>query len=108
MNKKSSDELLRKFAESDDEGEKKKSSAAAKRRRRRLESGGAWGCESPLSGGLAERRSLLPAAPRKKAAVLRQLGIRGRAPLRAREIRHKSLFGAIQKVSSILIFLLLL
>lgn len=118
VTKKSSDELLRKFADpetdtdtdTDDEAKK-----VPKRRRRSRESGGGdhdhqISCESPFSSNghssiLVERRSLLPVAPVRKSALLRQLGIRGRAHLRAREIRHKSLFGTIGKVR--LLFLLL-
>ncbi|GMN55883.1 hypothetical protein TIFTF001_025002 [Ficus carica] len=110
VTKKSSDELLRKFAdpdtETDTDDEAKK---VPKRRRRSRESGGddhdhQISCESPFlsnghSSSLVERRSLLPVAPVKKSALLRQLGIRGRAHLRAREIRHKSLFGTIGKLS---------
>ncbi|BBH07446.1 hypothetical protein Prudu_019386, partial [Prunus dulcis] len=81
VNKKSSDELLRKFADSGDEAEeapeKKQVIRVSKRRK---------------------RRSLLPAAGTKNKALLRQLGVHGRASqLRARDIRNKSFFGAIHK-----------
>ncbi|EXC04790.1 hypothetical protein L484_007899 [Morus notabilis] len=106
VTKKSSDELLRKFAELDDEAPVAAAKKVSKRRRRSAESrgegGGDQNCESPSNGhgsSLVESRSLLPtaAATARKSALLRQLGIRSRAHLRAREIRHKSLFGTIEK-----------
>lgn len=106
VNKKSSDELLRKFADSGDEAEdaleKKQVIRVSKRRKvRNRASGEGEQCESPSNGksSLVERRSLLPTAGTKNKALLRQLGVHGRASqLRARDIRNKSLFGAIHKV----------
>ncbi|KAI5318614.1 hypothetical protein PRUPE_7G077000 [Prunus persica] len=105
VNKKSSDELLRKFADSGDEAEeapeKKQVIRVSKRRKvRNRASGEGEQCESPSNGknSLVERRSLLPAAGTKNKALLRQLGVHGRASqLRARDIRNKSFFGAIHK-----------
>ncbi|KAH7512388.1 uncharacterized protein LOC107432346 [Ziziphus jujuba] len=103
VNKKSSDELLRKFAEmGSDSGEKappKKELRLSKRRRTRSRTSG--GCESPLNGtnSLVERRSLLPPGGSRKSALLRQLGIHGSShlSLRARDFRNKSLLGTIEK-----------
>ena len=97
--KKSSDELLRKFA--DEESPAKRERRVSKRRRRSLENKENDPCESPSNGqnsiSLVEKRSLLfPGKSRK--SLLRQIGIHGRAELRAREIRHKSIFGSIEKV----------
>ncbi|XP_027353408.1 uncharacterized protein LOC113863853 [Abrus precatorius] len=86
VTKKSSDELLRKFAEvgSEKGGEKR-------RRKKRRED--RCGCESPSSGGAAvgERRSLLPPKVTRRSVLLRQL--------RTRDVmRNKSsLFGTIHK-----------
>ncbi|KAL9428371.1 hypothetical protein AB3S75_030379 [Citrus x aurantiifolia] len=105
VNKKSSDELLRKFAElGDEKKEARKELRLAKRRKRMMSSSGRRGgeyCESPLnnngSGSLVERKWLLPpAAAARRPPLLRQLGI-GRSQLRARDIRNKSLFGTIEK-----------
>lgn len=115
VNKKSSDELLRKFAE--DETPPKKQLRLSRRRKssRSATVRGRVGdqCDSPSDNGsahagyssctsLAERRSLLPSATRK-SALLRQLGIHGRSNLRlrARDIQNKSLFGTIEKVGYI-------
>lgn len=106
VNKKSSDELLRKFAElGDEKTEARKELRLAKRRKRIMSSRGRRGeyCESPLnnngSGSLVERKWLLPpAAAARRLPLLRQLGI-GRSQLRARDIRNKSLFGTIEKVT---------
>ncbi|KAI4348778.1 hypothetical protein L6164_009457 [Bauhinia variegata] len=108
VTKKSSDELLRKFSDSDSDSdsgdkarERKRDLRVAKRRRKSRVFGEDGQCESPLnsfgSTALVERRSLLPLAATRRAALLRQLGI-GRAQLRAREMRSKSLLGAIEKV----------
>lgn len=107
VNKKSSDELLRKFAElGDEKKEARKELRLAKRRKRMMSSSGRRGgeyCESPLnnngSGSLVEMKWLLPpAAAARRPPLLRQLGI-GRSQLRARDIRNKSLFGTIEKVT---------
>ena len=101
VNKKSSDELLRKFADDEEALAKSKELLRlSKRRRRSQESRECDQCESPTNGQgskLVERRSLLPTQA-KKSVLLRQLGIHGRARLKGREIRHKSLFGTIEKV----------
>ncbi|XP_009376140.2 uncharacterized protein LOC103964876 [Pyrus x bretschneideri] len=106
VTKKSSDELLRKFADSGDEAEvparKQLAVRVSKRRKRRsrVNGDGDQQCESPLSGksGLVERRSLLPAGTKSKA-LFRKIGIHGgrASHLRARDIRNKSLFGTIHK-----------
>ncbi|TKY53255.1 hypothetical protein E2542_SST24781 [Spatholobus suberectus] len=81
VTKKSSDELLRKFAEVGD------SNNAPKKKKKRREEGGT---------ALAERRSLLAPAATRKTALLRQIGI-GRAHLRTRDFRNKYLLGTIPK-----------
>ncbi|XP_021282961.1 uncharacterized protein LOC110415587 [Herrania umbratica] len=110
VTKKSSDELLRKFAElegdDDDKGPARKElRVAVKRRKRstgaalRRREGDYSQCESPSGNGstsLAERKWLLPPAARRRSALLRQLGI-GRSQIRATEIRNSSLFGTIEK-----------
>ncbi|KAL2320856.1 hypothetical protein Fmac_029825 [Flemingia macrophylla] len=81
VTKKSSDELLRKFAEVG-------SQEQSKRRKKRREDD----CDSPSNGGaaLVERRSLLPLRGPRKSVLLRQL--------RVRDARNKSsLFGTIHK-----------
>lgn len=114
VTKKSSDELLRKFAEldEDDGGGGKKGAAfrkelrvmVVKRRKRsgfsrsRRESLGH--CESPSNNGttgLVERKWLLPPPATRRSTFLKQLGI-GRSQIRAREIRNRSIFGTIEKV----------
>ncbi|KAI9077282.1 hypothetical protein K1719_040726 [Acacia pycnantha] len=87
--KKSSDQILRKFAHLDSPSPKIKS----KRRCSIAESH----CRSPSHGSaLVERRSLLPPAATRRSALLRQLGI-ARARLKARDIRNRSLFGTLEK-----------
>ncbi|XP_028777625.1 uncharacterized protein LOC114734220 [Neltuma alba] len=88
--KKSSDQLLQKFAHLDSRSPKLKS----KRRITVAESC----CRSPSHGGsaLVERRSLLPLASTSRSALLRQLGI-ARARLKARDIRNRSVFGTLEK-----------
>ncbi|XVE96106.1 hypothetical protein REPUB_Repub02eG0192600 [Reevesia pubescens] len=112
LTKKSSDELLRKFAELEDDVDKasarkelrvvvkrwKKNGSGSARRR---ESGGySTHCESPSGNGsstsLVERKWLLPPAATRRSTLLRQLGL-GRSQLKAREIRNRSLFGTIEK-----------
>ncbi|XP_030927348.1 uncharacterized protein LOC115953724 [Quercus lobata] len=101
VNKKSSDELLKKFAEmgsdSGDEAPARKELRVLKRRKRGriIREGGQ--CDSPSnSTSLVERRSLLPLVPTRRSELLRQLGI-GRTKLRARDIKNKSLLGTIEK-----------
>ncbi|XVE61259.1 hypothetical protein DITRI_Ditri06bG0025400 [Diplodiscus trichospermus] len=110
VTKKSSDELLRKFAELEDDENKggavrKELRMVLKRRKRsgwarRRESGGHGQCESPSGNGssasLVERKWLLPPAATRRSTLRRQLGI-GKSQLRAREIRNRSLFGTIEK-----------
>ncbi|XVF56007.1 hypothetical protein PTKIN_Ptkin06aG0081800 [Pterospermum kingtungense] len=114
VTKKSSDELLRKFAEVEDDENKGGAArkellrVVMKRRKRngswprRRESGGYGQCESPSSAingtntSLVERKWLLPPAATRRSYLLRQLRI-GRSQLRAREIRNRSLFGTIEK-----------
>ncbi|KAF5750662.1 hypothetical protein HS088_TW03G01001 [Tripterygium wilfordii] len=92
VNKKSSDELLKKFA--DDEPDPAPSRLAKRRKKREV---GGDSCESPNShsSSLTERRSLLPPAA-SKSALLRQFRI-CRSRLRAKGIKNKSLFGTIEK-----------
>lgn len=89
VNKASSEELLRKFADLDSKPEPKsveKREAKARRRRKRARSeNDRDNCESPTrNGSLVELKSLLPPRTRR-SALLRQLGI-GRQELRVREI----------------------
>lgn len=101
VTKKSSDELLRKFAELGSEEATRKrdllrvSIRLKKSRGMRREDQ----CDSPSSGGAAvvERRSLLPPGVSRRSVLLRQL--------RARDIRNRSLLGTIQKVSPFKIML---
>lgn len=113
VTKKSSDELLRKFADSGDEAEvparKQLAVRVSKRRKRsRVNGDGDQQCESPLSGksGLVERRSLLPAGTKSKA-LFRKIGIHGGrgSHLRATDIRNKSLLHSIHKVRFFLFFI---
>lgn len=90
--KASSDQLLRKFAEVDSDSKPKnpaKDLRLAKRVKRNQEK------SSVSSLALAEGNSLLP--PRKKAALMRRLGI-SRAKIKAREIKNKSIITVIEKV----------
>ncbi|KAK2965549.1 hypothetical protein RJ640_016691, partial [Escallonia rubra] len=106
VTKASSDELLSKFAEvgSDSNGKKasaKKDLREAKRRKRSQNAREGDHCDSPLSSGngsLVERKSLLPsaAAARRSAGLIRQLGI-GRAKVRTRGLKNKSILGTIEK-----------
>jgi len=86
VTKKSSDELLKKFAEvgCDDGG---------KRRRKKRKEHELVDCDSPSRGGAAvvERRSLLPPKLTRRSVVLRQLRVRNKS----------SLFGNIHKVRPI-------
>ncbi|KAF2307776.1 hypothetical protein GH714_031627 [Hevea brasiliensis] len=94
VTKKSSDELLRKFAELGEDEPKKR----LKKSKTRKEYSLSASCESPShysSTTLVERRSLLPQLTRK-SVLLRQLGI-GRSQFRARDIKNKSILVAIEK-----------
>ncbi|XP_022748138.1 uncharacterized protein LOC111297777 [Durio zibethinus] len=106
VTKKSSDELLRKFAQLEDDDEKtggaarKELRVVVKRKKRngwarRRESGGYSQCESPSGNGsssssLVERKWLLPPVATRRSTLIRQLGI-------AREIKKRSLLGIIEK-----------
>lgn len=89
VTKKSSDELLRKFAELG-EDEPKKRPKISKTSKEVV----AY-CESPNSITLVERRSLLLPQLTEKSILLRQLGSR----LRARDIKNTPIFVAIEKVA---------
>ncbi|CDP10145.1 unnamed protein product [Coffea canephora] len=112
--KASSDELLRKFAQVGSESEDKKELQLAKRIKRStnisaikagfytqsrmyVDQGSSL---NGISAAIVERKSLLPpvtpSSRRSSVAVVRRLGI-GRVKVRAREIKHKSLLGAIEK-----------
>ncbi|KAF7818953.1 uncharacterized protein G2W53_024408 [Senna tora] len=80
--KKSSDELLRKFAEMGSHSHTKHSHLS-KRRKKSVES------HSDTPTALVERRSLLPPAATRRSPFLRHL--------RPRDIRNKSLFASIHK-----------
>ncbi|KAK2651325.1 hypothetical protein Ddye_018814 [Dipteronia dyeriana] len=103
INKKSSDELLRKFAQvgSDSIG-KEVVLRVSKRPKRSSTRTTRVSDESPsINNGnslVVERKWLLPpAAATRRSALLRQLGI-GRSHLRsARDINNRSLFGTIEK-----------
>lgn len=90
VTKKSSDELLRKFAEagSNEAGKNK-------RRKKKKRESELCECDSPSSNGgaaMVERRSLLLPKVTRRSVLLRQL--------RVRDVRNKSsLFGTIHKVS---------
>ncbi|KAF5206020.1 ABC transporter ATP-binding/permease protein like [Thalictrum thalictroides] len=105
VTKASSDELLRKFAEMDSESPSTKTSRkrdlqivkGSKKCRRTNHND--ENCESPSSKNgvsLVERKSLLPRSSRR-SAVLRQIGFRRVSQLRAKELKHKSLLGTIEK-----------
>jgi len=93
VTKKSSDELLRKFAEvgnSNNVPKKKK-----KKITKRVEPAAA-----AAAATFVERRSLLPPpAATRKTALLRQIGIGGAHIMRTRGFRNKSLLGTIEKVN---------
>lgn len=110
VTKKSSDELLRKFAEVEDEGKAKKELVRLSKRRKR----GARRRESEFcesfngNGSLVERKWLLPPAATRRSSLLRQLGI-GRSPvLRGRDFKNKSLLGTIEKVSHAVVIVFLI
>lgn len=90
VTRKSSDELLRKFAEagSNEAGKNK-------RRKKKKRESELCECDSPSSNGgaaMVERRSLLLPKVTRRSVLLRQL--------RVRDVRNKSsLFGTIHKVS---------
>jgi len=86
VTKKSSEELLKKFAEVGCEED-------GKRRRKKRREYEFYDCDSPSTGvaALVERRSLLPPKFTRRSVVLRQLRVRN----------NSSLFGNIHKVSSI-------
>ena len=89
VTRKSSDELLRKFAEAGSD-----EAAGENKRRKKKKRESECDCDSPMNGGAAvvERRSLLPPKVTRRSVLLRQL--------RVRDVRNKSsLFGTIHKVS---------
>ncbi|KAG4913063.1 hypothetical protein AAZX31_19G133800 [Glycine max] len=86
VTRKSSDELLRKFAEAGS------NEAGKNKRRKKKKRESECDCDSPMNGGAAvvERRSLLPPKVTRRSVLLRQL--------RVRDVRNKSsLFGTIHK-----------
>ncbi|KAF8043782.1 hypothetical protein BT93_A1950 [Corymbia citriodora subsp. variegata] len=94
VDRKRSDQLLSKFA---DDGERKDPRAPKRRRRGRRVAAGPGGSIDPSeSQALGERRSLLPPAKRR-SVLLRKFGVIRRSQQGAREIRNKSLLGAIEK-----------
>lgn len=115
ITKKSSDGLLRKFADDsgNDEAQKEQILRIAKRRTKSWtvrEEDGQSESPSNCSTTLVERRLLLPAVATRRSALLRQLRI-GRAQLGARDVRNKLLLATIEKVRFIHVlqkFLLLL
>ncbi|KAJ4705566.1 ABC transporter ATP-binding/permease protein like [Melia azedarach] len=104
VTKKSSDELLRKFAEVGHANEEGKKELRLVKRRKRSSSSRRIATrregeyrESPNNNGsIVERKWLLPPAATRRSALLRHLGI-GRSQLRARDVRNRSLFGTIEK-----------
>lgn len=109
VTKKSSDELLRKFAElggGDESDEAKKVMRAFKRRRKNRKTNrvheivGDW-CESPShynGGSFAERKSLLPVSVSRKSVLLKQLGICRSHHKASRDVKNKSFLATIEKV----------
>jgi len=91
VTKKSSDELLRKFAEAGSD----EAAGENKRRKKKKRESELCECDSPSSNGgaaMVERRSLLLPKVTRRSVLLRQL--------RVRDVRNKSsLFGTIHKVS---------
>ncbi|KAK8496688.1 hypothetical protein V6N13_126082 [Hibiscus sabdariffa] len=101
VTKKSSDELLRKFADDDDDKEFRV--MAVKRRKRSgsgrptTESSAATAhCHSPSNNALVERKWLLPPPPTRRSTLLKHLGM-GRSHLKGRDIRSKPVFATIEK-----------
>lgn len=103
VNKKSSDELLRKFAElgsdSVDKAPARKELRVSKLRKRCKIMREVDLFESPSNGrtSLLERRSLLPLVPTRRLALLQQLRI-GRSQFRTRGVKNMSILGTIEKV----------
>ncbi|KAK8705281.1 hypothetical protein V6N13_048885 [Hibiscus sabdariffa] len=106
VTKKSSDELLRKFAELDhhyDDDDDDKGEAFGKelrlmvmkrRKKNRLALRRPGGHrDNPSNIGLVERKWLLPPATTRRSTLLKQL----RVGIRAREFRNRSIFGTIEK-----------
>uniref|UniRef100_A0A6N2MQM4 Uncharacterized protein n=1 Tax=Salix viminalis TaxID=40686 RepID=A0A6N2MQM4_SALVM len=94
VTKKSSDELLRKFAETSDGAKKLELANGVKKEEDKK---GSWNPSYyKSSSSLAERRSLLPPAPTRKSLLLRQLGI-GRLQLKARDAKNRSILASIDK-----------
>jgi len=88
VTKKSSDELLRKFAEVGHSKIVPKKKNITKR------------VEAAAAAAFVERRSLLtPPAATRKTALLRQIGMGGAHIMRTRNFRNKSLLGTIEKVN---------
>ncbi|ESW17680.1 hypothetical protein PHAVU_007G259800 [Phaseolus vulgaris] len=86
VTKKSSDELLRKFAEVGHSKIVPKKKNITKR------------VEAAAAAAFVERRSLLtPPAATRKTALLRQIGMGGAHIMRTRNFRNKSLLGTIEK-----------
>ncbi|KAG2683306.1 hypothetical protein I3843_10G025700 [Carya illinoinensis] len=102
VNKKSSDELLRKFAElgsdSVDKAPARKELRVSKLRKRCKIMREVDLFESPSNGrtSLLERRSLLPLVPTRRLALLQQLRI-GRSQFRTRGVKNMSILGTIEK-----------
>ncbi|KAL6337441.1 hypothetical protein AAG906_036755 [Vitis piasezkii] len=98
VTKASSDQLLRKFAQAGGDDAPAKELRVVKRRKKSRRSREGHNRESPPNGssGVVEKRSLLPPATRRSVALLLQLGI-GRSQLRVRDLRNKSILGAIEK-----------
>ncbi|XP_030518835.2 uncharacterized protein LOC115732336 [Rhodamnia argentea] len=92
VDRKRSDQLLSKFADSG-EHERKDPRAPKRRRRDRRVAASADLCESQALG---ERRSLLPPVERR-SALLWKLGAIRRVQPGTRNVRNKSLLGAIEK-----------
>lgn len=110
--KSSSDQLLSKFAEVGSEAEDRisaKKELRLAKRVKRSEKGNKFGSKSYAesnaadhSTGLADKKLLLPpppavAASRKSVALIRRLGM-CKTRIRAKELKSKSILGAIEKV----------
>ncbi|KAK8649322.1 hypothetical protein V6N13_130052 [Hibiscus sabdariffa] len=102
LTKKSSDELLRKFAELDDDDNKGEAFGRElrlmvmkrrKKNRPRKDTSGGGHRDNPSNIGLVERKWLIPPATTRRSTLLKQLGV----GIRAREFRNRSIFGTIKK-----------
>ncbi|CAI9765687.1 unnamed protein product [Fraxinus pennsylvanica] len=96
VTKASSDELLKKFAEMGSESNDKSLAKKEFRLSKRLKRSQA--ATNGSGNGQGERKSLLPpATSRRPAALSRRFGT-GKAKIRAREFKDRSIIGTIEKM----------